>query len=197
MEKSAIERLREAKKEHEVALVSFFNNGKVRKDENYMVKHMDNIDDKKEFDGIMNVFCNVTDSYARHYDFDDVKMGLELGLIFRAEDIQDGVIKENAQPVKDIVRYYTGTISSFQDGKQTNTIDFSEVLMGRQSFASFKGLISAIKRSGLQYTGPETFEEFEEQILVGEPFEISLTANLGTKSSTDTKQAQAKTEFHK
>ena len=190
MEKSAIEKLREAKKEHEVALVSFFNNGEIRKDENYMVKHMKNIDDKHEFDGIMQVFCNITDSYARHYDFDDVKMDLELGLIFKAEDLENDKLKANAQPIKDIVRIYTGSINTFKDGKQANDRDFSKVLMGRQSFASFRGLINQIRKSGLEYTGPDTFDEFEEQILVGEPFEISLSANLNqnrTKITTKNK----------
>ena len=195
MEKSAIEKLRDAKKEHEVALVSFFNNGKVRKDENYMVKHMNKPDSKHEFDGIMNVFCNITDSYARHYDFDDVKMGLEIGLIFRAEDVQGESIKEDAQPVKGVVRYYTGKIDTFKDGKQANDIDYSEILMGRQSFVDFNGLVAQIKKSGLQYTGPETFEEFEEQILVGEPFEISLSANLNEKQ--DQSSTQQTRQFRK
>lgn len=195
MEKSAIDRLREAKKEHEIALVSYFNNGKVRKDENYMVKHMDHPSSKQEFDGIMNVFCNITDSYARHYDFEDVKMDLEVGLMFKAADVQGDSVKENAQPIKNIVRYYTGTISTFKDGKIANDIDYSHILMGRQGFADFNGLVRQIKASGLQYTGPETFEEFEEQILVGEPFDITLEAKLNEKQ--DQSAAQQTRQFTK
>ena len=136
----------------------------------------------------MEIFCNATDSYARDYDFDDIQMGLELGLIFDQADIKDGSIKENAQPVKDIVRYYTGSVNCYQDGRQTNTIDYGHYGRGRQNFVSFKGLMEQIKQSGLQYTGPETFEEFEEQILVGEPFDITISANLNEKQSTTTTQ---------
>ena len=187
MDKTLFEKLQDAREQHEIAHVSFFNDGEIRSDEKYMLKLFDRANSPKEFEAIEEVFVKAAESYSRQYKFDSIEMGLILGLIFNKEDIdENNQTRENAKPIEGIVRYYTGSVKSFQDGQQTNTIDYASYAPTRQGYINFNKLISAIKRSGLSYTGPESFEEFEEQILVGEPFDITLSANFNKKEEAKT-----------
>ena len=187
MNKTLFEKLQDARKQHEIAHVSFFNDGKVRSDENYMLKLFKKANDPEEFEAIEEVFVKAAESYSRQYKFDSIEMGLILGLVFNKEDIdENNNMRENAEPIKGIVRYYTGSVKSFQNGEQTNTIDYASYAPTRQGYINFDKLMSAIKRSGLSYTGPESFDEFEEQILVGEPFDITLSANFNKKEEAKT-----------
>ena len=180
MEKSLIERLKEAKKEYETEFVCFFNDGKVRTDEKYSAKRIREFKSFDEFKAIEDVFCKATESYARNFDFDNIDMHLLLGLIFKKEDIDDNnQRKAGSNPIQNIVRYYTGEIDSFLDGEKSNKWDYTGY--GRQSFISFNQLIALIQNSGLEYTGPKSFEEFQKRILAGETFDIKLSADLKPK----------------
>ena len=48
--------------------------------------------------------------------------------------------------------------------------------------------VSELKKSGLVYLCPRTFEEFKEKILSGESFDIMLSADLEEKEKTKQKQ---------
>ena len=186
MEKSLLERLMDAKHEYDVANYAFFNDGVVRKDENYSAKRINNIDNEKQFAAIENVLCDATRSYARHYEFDNIDMSLLLGLIFDSKDIdENNKIKEDAEPVQNIVRYYTSSVTSQLDGEKTNSIDYEKYGVGNQGYINFNQFISLIKKSGLDYNGPETFKEFEERILIGKPFDITLSANFKKKEEKE------------
>ena len=179
MEKSLLEKLVEAKHENDTALVEFFNTGKIRTDENYMLKHLNNIDSDNSFSRIETTLVDSIQSYSRHYDFDSINLDLGLGIILNAEDVIDKKrIKPNAQPIDGIVRFYTGSVQSILNGKQTNDIDFGEICHGRQGFIVFDDLMNKIKHSGLQYIGPQSFEELKSRILNDEKFTISLKASL-------------------
>ena len=82
--------------------------------------------------------------------------------------------------MKDIVRYRTGSMTSYTDDKQTNDTDWGRYY-NCEGYVSFKQLMSSIKKSGLAYTGPTTFEEFKQRILSGETFDITLLADLRPK----------------
>lgn len=182
MNKSLIDELIEAKHEHDNVLASVFNDGKVRKDEKYMAKYLkdDFLDDK--FYLITETMKSATKMYALGYEFDTISMDLLLGLIYDINDLnEDNSIKENAQPVDGMVRFYTSTVNSYLDGEKTNKYEYD---MGRQGFIKFNKLMSNISKSGLEYTGPKTFEELKERILNGEIFDINLTASLNEKDNT-------------
>ncbi len=184
MEETLLEKLKKAKKYHGAEFICFFNNGKVREDDLINAKRIQEAKDPKTFDLISEVLYKATESYAQRYDFDSVEMDLELGLIYKARDVEDGTIIENREPIPGIVRIYTGSITSYLDGEQTSGRDYYRYGFGKQSFITFKQLMKAIQESGLDYTGPETFEEFKEQILQGKPFDIKISANLNEKEDT-------------
>lgn len=185
LEKTLIDRLKEAKKEYETEFVCFFNDGKVRTDEKFSAKRIREFKSFDEFEAIEDVLCKATESYARNFDFDNIDMHLLLGLIFNREDVDDNnQVKAGSNPIPNIVRYYTGNIDSSLDGKKTNIWDYTG--FGRQSFISFNQLIALIQNSGLDYTGPESFEEFKQRILAGETFDILLSADLKPKENVDT-----------
>ena len=179
MEKTLLERLKDAKHEHDVVYVCFYNDGSVREDERYFAELMKKADAKEQFKAISNVLCDATESYARHYDFNDIDMNLIIGLVFHKSDItEDNAIKPGAQPVLDIVRYYTGSVKSFLDDEQTSKVDFETYGVGRQGYVNFNQLVSRIKSSELKYSGPESFDELKDRILNGEVFDISISADL-------------------
>ena len=186
MEKTLLERLKEVRKDYDVAHVCYFNDGKVRKDENYSAKRINHIDSKEQFKAIEDVLASATSSYARSYEFDTINMNLLLGLIFNQSDVDENdQVKENAQPINGVVRYYTGSVKSFSEGKQTNPIDYGEYGPGRQGYISFDKLMKFIEASGLTYVGPETFEELKEQILAGNKFPIFVSAELTQKETSN------------
>lgn len=181
MKKSLLERMQESKDKHGVAYMSVFNHGNVRVDENYMIPMMKYANDADAFDTIGDVLYSVNESYARDYDFDTLTLGLELGLIFDGKDIDENRhIDPNAEPLDGVVRYYTMEAACYLDGEKTNKFDMGQ-LKGRQGFINYARLLKSAQQNGLTFNGPKSFEEFKEQILVGEPFDISLTASLTPK----------------
>ena len=198
MEKSLLEKLVEAKHENDTAIVEFFNTGKIREDENYMIKYLNNIDNDNSFSRIESALINSIGSYSRHYDFDSINLDLELGLIFKVEDVIDKKhITTNAQPIDGIVRFYTGSVQSILNGKQTNDIDFGEICHSKQGFIVFDELMNKIKNSGLEYNGPQTFEELKSRIMNDEKFNISLRANLVENTKTFEEQPKEEVKEEK
>lgn len=186
MEQTLLEKLQNAKRYHGAEFICFFNNGEIKEDDLFNARRIKEAKDPQAFDLISEVLYKATESYARNYDFDRIDMDLQLGLIYKARDVEDGKIIDHREPIPGIVRIYTGHVNSYLDGEQTNKNDYYRYGLGRQSFISFNQLMKAIKKSGLDYIGPETFEELKEQILLGEPFDIKISANLNEYEDTTT-----------
>ena len=181
MNKSLIEELIEAKHEHDNVLASVFNDGKVRKDEKYMAERLEDDTKNDKFYLITETMKDATKMYGLGYEFDTISMDLLLGLIYDVNDLDENdKIKENAQPINGMVRFYTSNVSSYLDGVKTNKYEYD---LGRQGFIKFDKLMSNISKSGLEYAGPTSFEELKERILGEEIFNISLTAELEKKDT--------------
>lgn len=185
MNKTILEKIKEASHKAEIKYVNFFNDGTVSQDNSGMDKSFN--DATKPFEGriVLNEMVDGSKFFVKFCDFDTIDMDLLLGLVYYKKDINDNnEINKNAEPIKGIVRYYTGKFGTFHNGEKTNSDD--GYYPSIQGFVKFDSLMKEIKKSGLDYTGPETFEEFEEQILVGEPFDIKVSANLVEKENTKT-----------
>ena len=179
MNKSLIEELMEAKHKYDKVLASVFNDGKVRKDEKYMADRLEDDIKSDQFYLITDTMKDATRMYSLGYEFDTISINLLLGLIYNVNDLDENdKVKENAQPVDGIVRFYTGNVTSYLDGEKTNKYEYD---YGRQGFIKFDKLMSDISNSGLEYTGPNSFEELKERILSDEQFGIVLTASLKEK----------------
>ncbi len=185
IEKSLLERMQESKDKHGVACISVFNNGKVRLDENYMTPMIKYANDSDAFQTIGEVLFDINESYAREYEFDTLTMNLELGLVFDGKYVDaDKKVRPDAVPMEGIVRYYTMRTDCYLDGEKTNTRD-PGYFKSRQGFIGYNKLVSSAEKNGLIFNGPRTFEEFKEQILIGEPFDITLTASFRQKEDTN------------
>ena len=177
MEKTIIEKLRDAKVSNEPAYVSFFNTGEVREDPRIAEKNMDNYSLDDTIRTLSYTYCDAAESYARNkYPYDIITMDLQLGLVFNRDDVDsENHLKENAEPLKGIVRYYTGDINSYLNGEKTNKHNY---VYGKHGFAKYDQLVTGFKRNGIAFHGPETFDAFKTAILAGEKFNISLAADL-------------------
>ena len=161
--------------------------GEVKTDEVYTAKKLGNARNPFEFSEIKDTLFRATRMYAEDGDFDSVKMDLSLGLIYDVSDVDENQKpKANAKPIKGIVRYQTGSVKSYLDEKQTNKMDYGSYGFKGDGFITYKVLMAGIKSTGLDYTGPKTFEEFIERILSGETFDVSVLADI--KPKTEEKQ---------
>ncbi len=180
-EKTLLEKMQESRDQHGVAYICVFNNREVLMDEKCMTGSLKYAQNPISFDGIEEVLYNVNESYSRNYEFDTLDLDLRLGLIYNGKYVdEEKHLKEEAEPLEGVVRYYTMGASCYLDGEKTNRIDMGEI-RGRQGFIDYKLLIKSIEQNGLTFNGPRTFKEFKEQILIGEPFDISVRASFSTK----------------
>ena len=184
---SLLDDLREVKHGYDTEYVCYFNDGSIKKDGKKSSERIKEAGNKNEFDNIARYLKGATDLFSNRFEFDTVKMELLLGLVYDSKDVDDEKRSEDAEPVDGVVRYYTYHTNCYENGKQQNTIDYYEI-SGHQNFIKYDNLVKAIKKSGLDYNIPETFEEFKDQILVGEPFEVSVSANFKEKEESNYKQ---------
>ena len=190
MNKTLLERMKESKDKHGVAFIGVFNDGKVRIDENYTAERIQYADESFAFNHIDEVMYDINESFAREYKFDSMKLGLSLVLLFDGKYADENQkLSEDAEPVDNIVRYYTMGASCYLDGEKTNKIDYGQI-RSRQGFINYDRLVNSAEENGLSFNGPRTFEEFKEMILQGEPFDISLGAVLSDEKEQQQAQVQ-------
>ena len=194
MKKNLLDELRQASHSHEPALVCFFNNGEVMKEDKLQKDQINSFAQAYFLDGLNYIFKTGTESLASRCIFDSVVMKLKVGLVYNIEDVDtEDHIKENAKPLKGIVRCYTDGISSYLNGEKSNgEYDFT---IGRQGFVDYEKLVSAMKENKVEFIGPETFEEFKKLILSGEKFDISVFANLKENTKEDDQKKLNKKPF--
>ena len=179
MDKTFFEELEDARKASEPTYVCFYNNGNVKEDELSVKKRMNDFYLKDTIDSIKYVFRSAAESYSRNYPYDSITMNLEVGLIYNKSDVdEENNIREGAKPIENVVRCYTGDIDCYLAGEKTNEVNY---WYSRQGFVSYDKLISTMKKNGIQFVGPETYEEFKEAILTKEPFDVSITADFNKK----------------
>lgn len=174
MGKSIKEKMLDLMNGQEVERVNFFNDGSVTTDNYSFVEHS-----YFSTAAIGKTFYDAAESYFYRCDFDNISMDLLLGLVYDKKYVNDdNSLKENAKPMDNIVRYYTGSVKSYLDNVQTNTEDYYKYGVGRQGYVKYDDLLSMVEREGLAFTGPKTFEEFRDLILCKCKFDVRISANL-------------------
>jgi len=179
MRESLIDRVMSAKKDYEVGQVIFYNSGRVDTETNSFAKKMNEIYDSVELEMIMRDLCGATASYSGDFKMDTMVMGLDLGLIYKASDVdENNKPKENAQPVKNIVRYYDNGFNCYMDGEQTNDRQYGKHNVTHQGYVHYDKLVKTFSGSGIEFTGPKSFEEFKKAIQAGQVFDVDLVADM-------------------
>ena len=164
------DKLIELKRDREIKNINFFNDGTTSKDELGFVRNMGY---KNGFAGISSTLENAVESYSMDCDFDLIEMNLLLGLIYDKNDVdENGQIIEGANPEENVVRFYTGSVKSYLEGKQTNRADYYKYGVGRQGFVLYDELLKRVKEENL------IFKEFKKLVLSKKPFDISVKAVL-------------------
>lgn len=179
--KTLLEKMQETKDKNGIAFICVYNDRKTRIEDTNMTAFMKYANDPDAFDDIGKAMFNINETYARDYDYDTLNVKLSLGLVFSGKDMDsDKKVKPNAEPIEGIVHYFTGDATSYLNGEKTNEVDWGYV-KSRTGYIRYDILVNSAEENGLVFNGPKTFEEFKEHILVGEPFDISLTASLNPK----------------
>ena len=194
LEKTLLEKMQEAHKAHEIGQYVYYNTGKVDSEEKEIAKRINNSWYNTGTDDIEYVLCKGVEFYANRCEFDSFKMTLKLGLIFDPKDVNDDTsIKEDAKPVNNFVRFFTGDLYCYQNGELTNEPGKSLYEPSRQGYVNYNKLVSMFDRSGVTYNGPKSFDSFKDAILKGEKFEISVSADL-TKKKEEPKEVNFEEE---
>ena len=192
MDKTVLDKIKETKKGYEKAYYIFFNDRDMETENYEWAYRVKEAKDRNCVSLIQDVLVGAASWYSSdRIPYDQIDMNLSLGLVYEAKDIdEDHNIKEDAEPLYDIVRFYTGEVNCFDNGKKTNKLQYSRFGMGRQSYCRYNDLVEKVTEAGLSFVGPESFEEFKKQVLAGEKFDIRLSANL----KEDEKQQEGKTD---
>ncbi|MBR6137400.1 MAG: hypothetical protein IKQ06_04515 [Bacilli bacterium] len=184
MSKTIIDDIMEAKKNHEIAQIGFYNDGKVRTEEYWFAKRMEDTNSEYSYEVIQDVLADCAKTYIYSCDFDSVTLNLAIGLMYNKEDVNaKNKINPDAEPIRDYVRYYTKDANCYLNGKKTNKYNAGEY-KSRQGYIKYDELVKLANKNGLIFNGPENFDEFEESILCGVPFDITLGARLVEKEDT-------------
>ena len=198
MDKRLLEELIEEKYSYETAHVCFFNNGKVRTEDNGSAKRINNSNPRSSLEDIKDVLKRAIRFYSSECDFDTINLDLELGIVYDKNDVnEDNTIKENCEPIQNIVRFYTGSIKCLLNEEEASKFNYGEIGYGYQSYTKFDELKSLIDKNGLSYNGPQTFEELKDRIQSGEKFNITVSANLVEKEKQVQKQEVKETPKRK
>lgn len=181
MDRSLLQRMMESKKSNDVSHVSFFNDGKVRTDTYGSNWRLDSAGGILPTYDIEYFLCQAVKQFSYFHNVDRVDLGLSIGLIFDKADVDDNNnIKEGAEPIKNVVRYYTETAYGYVDGKVVDKT--RRCPTGIQGYTKYDKFIEMIQKGGLKCDCPETFEEFKNAIMSGQKFDIILSADLRDKS---------------
>ncbi len=173
--------------------VCYFNDGQVGFDSRSTGRNILWAFTNRPIEDIKTNMIAATRSYINDCDFDRIEMYLRLGLVYNSNDInEDNSIKENALPYDGIVRFYPTSFKSYLDDKQTNEIDYARYGYNKEGYVRYNALVKAMNRSGLKYSGPESFDELKERILNNEEFDIKVVASL-TKNKEQNKPKENKT----
>ena len=183
MDKSLKDRILLIKKNRSIGCVNFFNDGTHTEDEYSSLKRMETINTSYVVSDFEDLICDASEYYVYHYDFNSVGLGLLLGLVYKKEDVDDEFnIRPGAEPANNIVRYYSGSVTSYLDGEQSNATTYKGY--GRQGFIKYNDFVTLLSRRGLNYNGPKSFKELKDAILSGETFDIELSVDLKDKSES-------------
>lgn len=188
--KTLFEELKDASVSNEKAYVSYCNNGEIKTDNKIVTEKMTSFYLDDFIGTIKFIFRDAAEYYARQNPFDYIKLDLELGLVYNQDDVdEENKIKENAEPIKDIVRCYTSGVTSYLNGEKSNEHDY---YYDRKGFINYNNFVSKMKKDGIAFEGPKTFEDFKNAILAGETFDVSIYADLREKDKTEEVKQEVK-----
>ena len=183
MENTLLERLKEAKKEYETEYVSLFGEDKVVEDKHYMTDHIKNAKSKNAFDFLDSALKNFARMYTLYNEYDALEVDLNLGIVYNITDIDENnkpVI--GAKPIDNLVRIYTDTTRAYLDNEEVSHKLDSEYF-GSQGFIDFDLLINTLKKEGLSYNGPESYDELKYRVLCNQKVNATIKAELEKKQA--------------
>ena len=159
--------------------VNFFNDGRIEKENNGLMKRIKLRYATESTSDIEEYMYKAALRYSRDYNFDALELSLRIGLIFDEKAInKDNTIKEGFKPYDGIVRYYTSSSDCFLNDKRTNLYDYYIFGIGKEGFIKYNMLVSNLENQGLEFKGPKTFEEFKDAVLSRTKFDMSVYADL-------------------
>lgn len=177
MSKTFLERLEDAREGNEIAQICLFNTGEITEENRNSAKRIKEATSQESYWAIEDVLLDTAKGLIHIGEFSTIEMNLMLGLIYDSRAYSSA----NAKPIQGVVRYYTGDVKSDIYGDLLCVPGELGSTPGRQGYIDYSFLLESIKQSGLKFTGPESFQEFEEKMKLKRPFSIKISATLKSK----------------
>ena len=174
MKKSIYDQLEDVKDSYKEARVNFYNTGSTNRDNRSLVEVLDSKSFEHEANTIMSTLLNSANSYTFRNKFDEVSMNMLMGIVYNVEDVENNTIKEGAEPLNGIVRYYTCYVRGSLNDKETCKTN----LYSTHGYIDYNKFIEYLKENNLEFDGPESFDELKQTILAKEPFDINIGASF-------------------
>ena len=179
MEKTIKDEIVETIDNQTIKYVNIFNDGSTVQDNKNFAKCLNEKSIKNSISIIEQRFLSAAKYYIRHSEeFDNLSMDIKLGLIFDREDVENGSLRRGAKPLDDIVRYVAKNIDSYLNEEKSKLMNYGEIYGDEMGYVNYNELVSCIQNQGLEFNGPETFEDFKTAILTGQIFDISVSASF-------------------
>lgn len=179
MEKTIRDEIVETIDNQTIKYVNIFNDGSTIQDNKNFAKCMEEKSRKNSISYIEQRFLNAAKYYIRNYvEFDNLDMDVRLGLIFNREDVENGSVRRGAKPIDEIVRYETSNVTSYLNNEKADVINYGDIYGPERGYVDYNELVKSIRSQGLDFNGPETFEDFKTAILTGQTFDISVSTSL-------------------
>lgn len=176
-----LDKMKESKEKHGIALIGRFNDGTTSFYQKWQTTTMKYANDEDQFDSLGKYIYGVNESYSRECDYDTLDFDMTLGLLFSGKELDENQkLKDDAEPINGIVCYHSSKSTCYLDGEEVKTIDWG-IIKATDGFINYDLFVKSVEENGLVLNGPKTFEEFKEYILVGEPFNITISASLNPK----------------
>ena len=182
---SLLEKMYEAKKEYEVAYVCFYGkeNGKddVKEFKNYYNNSIESAKAGENTSLIASHLQGLARDHGMFGNYDSLDVNLSFGIVYKKEDVDNNnKTKVLASPIPGIVSVRIDNSSSYleRDLVKTNLGKFS---YGEIGFISLDDLVSYLDDEGLNYKGPETYDDVKYDIIAGKKSTATITANLVQK----------------
>ena len=182
MDQSLKEKILLIQKNKSIAYVNFLNNGTITKDEYSKSDSLSRVSSPYYVGVIKELFCDAAECIVYKHDFNNLQMDMLIGLVYDIKDVDENdKIKEGAKPINNVVRFYTGDITTYLDDEEAYRIktgDNYSYRWTRDSYLNYNEFVSLLEKNGMNYNGPKSFKELKEAILSGETFDIDISVDL-------------------
>lgn len=169
--------LLQLKEQLEKIYVIYHNDGTTTKENSKIIFKKNSL--WKPFEGIVDETKAGYERFANcGYQIEGLNFGMDIGILYDAEDVCDGKVIEGAKPIDQLIYYCSKNLDLYTEDDKLDSEAYNNYRVRHYGFMNYSDFIAKAKEEGFTYEGPKTFDELVAKINNGEPFDINLFIGL-------------------